>query len=651
MEEEREFGVCLDGILLQNMKPQIALENSLLKALNEGVNLFLGSGFSLLAKDKEGINLPVGDSLLKEIRHAFNEVPDGLDLAKTSTFLEKTDKERFQRFLKERFCVDSFDNKYLNLLKTNIKGIYTTNIDDLCVKIFGSSTSMYLSDVTLKGASFNESKSVDYVPLHGAIYNSERKLIFSTSDISSAFANDRDIWQYLRFAIEKHPTIFWGYSLNDSGVIQTLFSNPTREGFQKSKWIILKEKKDSEIKYFETLGFNVIISDTSSFLEYLSQIKKGAQTDISGSNQISELMDFKGLTIPKAGTGPLRPLSEFFMGAPPIWNDIFSNKIYKTHHYEKVIDLINKNNKNIIVLGTPVSGKTTLLLQIAANYDFKGVKLASNFISIERAEIISKLFSNNKLLLFIDDFRDNLEAFSILSANKNIRMICFEREHNYEVISHKINESTFEFHDITDISKRDIQAIYDSIPADIKKRNLSPTETSLFEFLCENIEKQNVKERFTKVLQELNNQSEDLADLFVMSCYCHYCRIPVSVDMAYAFLSNNIDDYNGIVDIIDQLGKLISDYDYSDPIIDKEQDYFQPRSHIVADTVMNQVPRPILKRVLDRFHHNVPIIRTVNYHVFRKTAFDKDFFSRAYPDWVEGKRFYEFLYSRENDYY
>ena len=133
------------------------------------------------------------------------------------------------------------------------------------LKIFENSRSLYLNDVTIKGAIFNESKAVKYVPLHGSIYNDERKLIFSSADISSAFSNDRDIWQYLRMAIEECPTIFWGYSLNDSGVIQTLFSNPTRESFHKTKWIILREKNDAEIKYFEALGFNVIISDTTSF--------------------------------------------------------------------------------------------------------------------------------------------------------------------------------------------------------------------------------------------------------------------------------------------------------------------------------------------------------------------------------------------------
>ena len=636
------------------MKPQIKLEDTLIKALREGVNLFVGAGFSLLAKSRDGKNLPIGDGLLKEIRANFKDIPDSLDLPKTAMYLEKTNKENFIKFLKIRLNVSEFDNNYLYILKANIKGIYSTNIDNLFLKIFENSRSLYLNDVTIKGAIFNESKAVKYVPLHGSIYNDERKLIFSSADISSAFSNDRDIWQYLRMAIEECPTIFWGYSLNDSGVIQTLFSNPTRESFHKTKWIILREKNDAEIKYFEALGFNVIISDTTSFLQYLKE-KEEELTLSEGTlvnAQYINLNDFKDFLIPKIGTGPIRPLSEFFIGAPPVWNDVFSNKIYKTSHYEKIIDLINKSNKNIIVLGTPVSGKTTLMMQIAANYNFNGYKFVGNYIRSARAEIISKLFVKQKLLFFIDDFRDNLDAIEILTKNPNIRVLCFEREHNYEIVSHKIDDSEFEFYDITTLIKRDTQAIYDSIPADIKKRSLitKSADESIFEFVCLNIERQNVKDRFKKVFEELNHQSDDLADLFVMSCYCHFCHIPVSIDMAFAFLGDYAQDYHEILDTIDQLGKLITDYDYTDPLIDKDQDYFQARSHIVAETVMQLVPSNIFRRVLSRFHKNIPIFRIVSYHIFKKTAYDKDFFLKAYPDWEEGKQFYESLYNRDIDY-
>ena len=42
-------------------------ENSLLQAIQTGINIFTGSGFSTLAKDKEGHNLPTGGRVMSRI--------------------------------------------------------------------------------------------------------------------------------------------------------------------------------------------------------------------------------------------------------------------------------------------------------------------------------------------------------------------------------------------------------------------------------------------------------------------------------------------------------------------------------------------------------------------------------------------------------
>ncbi len=54
------------------MKVKIEFENILIQAVREGVNLFLGSGFSVLAKNYEGQPLPINTELKKEIIDAFN---------------------------------------------------------------------------------------------------------------------------------------------------------------------------------------------------------------------------------------------------------------------------------------------------------------------------------------------------------------------------------------------------------------------------------------------------------------------------------------------------------------------------------------------------------------------------------------------------
>lgn len=47
-------------------------ENTFLRNLTLGINLFVGAGFSVLAYDKSGKQLPVGSALLEELKTIFN---------------------------------------------------------------------------------------------------------------------------------------------------------------------------------------------------------------------------------------------------------------------------------------------------------------------------------------------------------------------------------------------------------------------------------------------------------------------------------------------------------------------------------------------------------------------------------------------------
>ena len=51
-------------------------QNTFEQALRSGINLFLGSGFSILAKDKNGNKLPCGGDLLNELKSRFLSCKD-----------------------------------------------------------------------------------------------------------------------------------------------------------------------------------------------------------------------------------------------------------------------------------------------------------------------------------------------------------------------------------------------------------------------------------------------------------------------------------------------------------------------------------------------------------------------------------------------
>lgn len=61
---------------------QIDEKNTFDKALKTGINLFLGSGFSVLAKDAQGKALPCGRELLYELIDEFPRASAFNDLGK-----------------------------------------------------------------------------------------------------------------------------------------------------------------------------------------------------------------------------------------------------------------------------------------------------------------------------------------------------------------------------------------------------------------------------------------------------------------------------------------------------------------------------------------------------------------------------------------
>ena len=61
---------------MSNYSISIEHQNTLEHAFRNGINLFVGAGFSTLAKDKEGKNLPIGAKLGKELANHFGKNPN-----------------------------------------------------------------------------------------------------------------------------------------------------------------------------------------------------------------------------------------------------------------------------------------------------------------------------------------------------------------------------------------------------------------------------------------------------------------------------------------------------------------------------------------------------------------------------------------------
>jgi hypothetical protein len=627
--------------------PDIPNENTFRRALEQGVNLFLGAGFSVLADDRKGRPMPTGSDLKAELvaEFALRDV-DGLDLSQIATILQSDQRAEFDQFVRRRFRVDRFDERYECLDRLNVKTIFTTNVDDLVHQIYAESSTHYASDLDIKGPVFNDRAAIDVVSLHGSVLDENRPLLFGSLDIASAFSSDPERWYFLITRLRYHPTLFWGYGFNDAGTLASLNPKPGRGRPQQDKWVVLHPslRADTRVRYFEALGLQPFYADTSEMLDYLLQVPIEAGGLVVAEERARTRDLFPTEAVPDVGTVPVRPILDFYLGAQPSWHDIFSGQIHRTNHFNTARDAIN-SGQHTIAIGLPGCGKTTLMMQLAAEVPFGGHKLVADYVSEEKGRLIANRLRGERALVFIDNVADSISAFDILSRQANIQVVGFERDYYYEIVSHKVNLGSTKVVDVTELTPGDIQQIQTRIPQRIKSENPGvPTmpegiPPSIFEIIQHSVSRPKLQERYHAVLEELRKVDWRLLDLLLMCCYVHWCRTPVTLDMILAYFDEDVADYDEICQLLDRLGSMITDYhgDYADT----PQDHFSPRSTLFANAVIYQASSSALKSMVIRFHENLRPYHICRYDVFRRRAFDADLMERAFQVWQEGKLFYE----------
>jgi tetratricopeptide (TPR) repeat protein/energy-coupling factor transporter ATP-binding protein EcfA2 len=630
---------------------EIELQETLERNLKEGVNLFLGAGFSVYAKDQNDKNLPVGSQLANELTSKFN-CPKLSDLTKVCTIIDSFDSEGLNDYLVQRFQVKEYDSIYNALTKIKSPRIFTTNIDNLVEKIFETTNQKYINNVFLNGACFQDNKCVDYIPIHGCVNMPEMKFLFNKQEVSGSFRTELSAWVNLNQSANQLPSVFLGYSLEDVGAIESLFGSKGGTTTQKDKWILLREKDPGNIAYFKALGFKIIIGDTKDFLVFVNGINFKTEIKSTKKDYIEEIYPEARVPVNK-DTGRIRQIDEFFMGSAPIWSDILSNRIYKTSHLDTISNFLEKT-KNLIITGIPASGKSTLLLQLAKKMAPNKRILFFKDLTPNKSNIIRNEIKMHTIIL-VDNFTSDIDSFVNLSQNKFIKLVGFDRYYNVDISVHKLPEADFFTYDVSDLTPQDIQGIFNTIPLSIRKKKMITKKEfheipSIFEIVNYNIDKPDIKDRYKDILLELDETDPILLELLIMTCYVHSCRTPVSFEVINSYLSDEISSFHEVQDYLDSLkgmvqeaiGDLLND-------IEEDQDYYQPRSQILAETIIEQTKSKHFKRVFEKFHDYVPKHQIPNFHVFKRQGYDAYYVGKAFYNWKAGLEFYERAYQTDKN--
>lgn len=627
------------------MNIQIEEKNTFDKALKTGISLFLGSGFSVLSEDKQGNKLPCGSELLENLKEKFPRIAAFNDLSKVSTVLEKSmEKDEFKEYLTNRFTVNEYDKLYENITKINIKNIFSTNIDDLIFKIWeNDNQSQYYINNTLNLGESNDRLAINYFPVHGCVLNPEKEYIFSNIKIASAYSSQDGSWESLKLTVSSAPILFWGWSFNDSDIIEAIYSSRGKMVDDNTrKWIVLYNPEEFEIEFYKSLNFSIIIAETEQLLRYFENTVFEKQEKISNKIKIPEQYQ-----VPSAIREASFPVERFFMGDIPRWSYIYSGQIVKTHHYKKIADLIY-SEKNIIVVGIPASGKTTLLMQLASGVETEKMKHILYTPTIAEVDRYCKLVGHEKVMVFVDNCFNDYKAFMQLMEKNNIQVIGFERDNRYESIAYRLveNKLGFELYDVSEVNEQDINRIVNSIPRGIYSgKVIGLNDNTIFETIRKHTKVPIMEERFASVLRDLYSYDEKATELFLMISYVHSCGVPVSYDMIYSYLEE--ESYQDVYTDIKSIGKLITecynqDFGFLGEISLDDQDYYKCRTRYLAELIIQKVPNNKLMRlVLNKFVERVPTFKICRYDVFKSLAFDADIVTRYFTKYEEGIEFYE----------
>ena len=149
------------------MSVVIQCEELFKNKLKTGINLFTGSGFSVL-ESPDGDKLPTGEQLCGEIIEYFalpGVTPDdGL-----SYVCEFCSESEYQQYLRQRFSVASYNPLYDAIMKINLKSVVTTNIDNIIRKVVDNDDNYYIQNIREYGASTNSPNELIYIPIHGDV--------------------------------------------------------------------------------------------------------------------------------------------------------------------------------------------------------------------------------------------------------------------------------------------------------------------------------------------------------------------------------------------------------------------------------------------------------------------------------------------------
>lgn len=611
------------------MKPSIDYEETLLNHMKSGINLFTGAGFSILP-DPDGKVLPNAQCLAKLICEDFNlpgSLSDNLELA--SMRAEQIDAIRLDEFLRKIYRVQNNNPLYEYINRISINSYITTNIDNLFQTIIEKDRDRYINSVVY-GKSKKIGCPIDYIPLHGDITDPESHLYFGMLEIAAAFSDKRKLFGLMQSEMFKYPTLIWGYGFHDSSVLSAIQS-VLREKASKIWVQFLPENKDMA-ETFRSLGVNIIISDTSSLLKWIGE-KLPERVLRTREDELFNQEAWKPYEVPTQNSIKTHiGIGDYYKEGKMAWNAIYSGYPFETHFLRDVYEIWLKK-KNTVVIGSPQSGKTTLLRQMALESSGRNYYISE--ISTNHArKLVNNL--NKEINVFFDDCSLDMATFAIFANHPKVHLLGVTDEYGYESSKHLLSEVDYYPYMIPDLSEEEANSIYGHIPRSITNdrfiySRIGNEKYSMMEFGFDNIRDIISEDKVKKFLNSIADYKT--REIILLTAHLAYNNSFLSVDVLWSYI--DASDYDEVKKTLYRANEALSVVGES---IDEElldQDYYVLRSNSFMRYLIKVAMdcyREEYGQVIRKLIKEVPRGLITRYGIYRRTAYDATLFYRLFGD-------------------
>lgn len=437
-------------------------EKYLIRQLSSNqVVLFLGSGFSLDAKNRNDENFPTGWKLGKKIWEFLQIEGDYDDTSLPEmyqAFIQEGIKKHLKiDFLESNLLSSEIPDQYRNITLPYWFKIYTTNIDDILTKSYREERKS-IEELQYPFDQYSERdqslERTQIIYLHGKLPCDPDEVIFSPQQYAKAQLTHEPLYGQFVYDYSTLPTIFIGTELNEPLFERYIVARDARFGLKERRpksFLITPSLSPVKVSNLKS-NYNVhhISGTTSDFLNWLDSIKDKLPpkeeilkktfpnllsifeyAQIANISKKSIIQFAKCFNRVPTESRPIQERSGFLTGTSPRWNDILldldvprtiSTSIIETAESFLKSKKKEEKTKVISVIGYAGSGKSTIVKRIGFSLSQKGrtVFLSYSDFIPRKEEVIDVLSAiNERAVLIFDNSKNAISQLPWLIKSLN----------------------------------------------------------------------------------------------------------------------------------------------------------------------------------------------------------------------------------------